>query len=739
MTTNIQREWLFGTMREPPGVDVGRSVVAKNATLFENPREPLLRRQRSEEDIAHAKRLFVRQGMFAKKENQSETLPKPRGKSPLSKIRLTTTGQPCYHPHLDVIRARIAMSPYTTKYKSDYTEEVLDLMNKTNLMSEAGAAGEYQISELTKEEINSKFEKIRTHIHPFSHVNTYKDPVSTVYNHRFPISPERIETVREQKEARRVQEEKEKQRKAIAHDKVLRNASCDLHLAESFFSLPNDRVNISQFIHDTDRIYLKLGASSASNLMKTTTSTTTSTKPRPRPTSAKLSQSKSMAIASRIIEEANKAASKTAVETTRSSAVSTTAIDSVAGDERMIDAEGEDNVVASFVANAIKIATLTVAGDESMIDAEVKDNSVAAFVANVIKIATLTVAGEHSSTVQPPNSKESTMLQKGDQQQPKTVLKSPHAMDDIERSYLRLGPPTINPPGPPTLLANKSSIHTAVVSAVASEKRSRKLRPVSAGALATHTWTGNEKWNHVTRTSSLSNSKPVETANGGTFQENEFQETTPEMMNPVHPVVVARIPSNLTVDIESHHDERDSIPPLTNDTTGFVYAQYPRTNADNADMSKEELVDSLADFFAQKRSIRRSSLSNRVPCKPANEISLEKGPTLQPLTPIAGPTFGIVTPLLGPAPAHHIVNGAINQQHQHLDVFGDSVGYKGMTSADRLRVSTARASRPSSALPATASSLRWQGPPGLGPGVKKKSSRDKRFVPHLPRQRVDII
>lgn len=733
MTTSIQREWLFGTMREPPGVDVGRSVVAKNATLFENRPEPPLRRQRSEEDIAHAKRLFIRQGMFVKKDNQSKKVSKQRSKSPVSKIRLATTGQACYHPHLDVIRARIAMSPYTTEYKSDYSEEVLDLMNKTNLMSEEGAAGEYQITELTKKEINSKFEKIRTHIHPFSHVNTYKDPVSTVYNHRFPISPERIETVREQKEARRLQEEKEKQRKAIAHDKVLRNASSDLHLAESFFSLPTDRVNISQFLHDPDRVYLKLGDS-----FKTAAGTTKS-----RATSAKLSQSKSMAIATRIIEEAEEAA-------LRARNQSTHVVDAEPDDKTGLIGL-EDNLVASIVAEVIKLATITVSGvsvEDKNCSSSTSDTSIAmtskiatTIVTEAIKVATSAVCGiepedkivtliesdsgrikDKVDNALPMASNVGPKSRLVDQQQLKTtVLMSPHAMDDIERSYLRLGPPTINPPGPPALLSDRDSIATAAANAVEFEKRYMKLRPVSAGATVRRT---GKKWNQGTMTSSTSQQKEI---TDDLFRSVDVEGTASHQVTQL-----ARVVSNLTVDVDSH-DDGDHVPPSNDDTDHFyAQTQFPM----KVDMSSEEFVDSLADFFAQKRFLRRSTLSGAgtFQRESSKSTGMEKGPSLQPLTPVAGPTFGIVTPL---GPAQLPSNTTLKQPSQQpVDgLVHAGMGFKGMTSADRLRLSTARASRPSSALPATASSLHWQGPLI----TKKKSNRDKRFVPHQPRQRVDII
>jgi hypothetical protein len=264
MTAGIQREWLYGTIREP-NTDVGHEVITKHAdggVLSKRLLLPL-RPHRSVEDIAENNSLFKRQGMFAQKTNRAKSATGSRRKadggpqkSPPSSprdLKLGNNGKKVYHPHIEIIKARVAMSPYYTRRIDGYSSEVLQLMDHTNLLSENGVKDKHTVTELEENDINQRFEQVLAHtqqfvqdIHAVQHV--------AYQGLRYQVNEEMLQSVRKHTDERREQEMLKDQRKQ-KHRKYLTtvkhsHTSDEIELAHAYFRL-NDLVLDSALPHDT--------------------------------------------------------------------------------------------------------------------------------------------------------------------------------------------------------------------------------------------------------------------------------------------------------------------------------------------------------------------------------------------------------------------------------------------------------------------------------------------------------
>jgi hypothetical protein len=270
MTTGVQREWLYGTIREQHK-DFAREVVDKYAVhgVLRSQEHVPIRARRSTDEIAEANSLFKRQGMFksgkmARSTKQPAAAPvavaatvaaaepdtttnvlqyadNHRVSSPRTELKVGTSGKKVYHPHIDIVMARVAMSPYYTRRADSYTPEVLQLMDKTNLLSEMGVAGKHEVTELNEQEIGHRFEQVLAHTQQFVQ-GMLTVPGVTYQELRFPINEEILTSVREKQHSKRDQQVKEKEQRQRLRLQVFGNSgsSSEMDLARSYFGLGVD-------------------------------------------------------------------------------------------------------------------------------------------------------------------------------------------------------------------------------------------------------------------------------------------------------------------------------------------------------------------------------------------------------------------------------------------------------------------------------------------------------------------
>lgn len=173
MATQAEREWIFGTSREPV-IEIAREIVKRDKIGLLHTRCPSPLERRRPRTKVRPSDLF--EGAFRSRHVNKNSKPKKVKEGVTEEVIM---GKKYYHPHLQIVKARLALSPYLTKPQSDYSNETLNLMDVTKIPIPDPDAEEEEppprpVISLSEKEVLKSFKHVMTF-----NMSYAKEPPST--------------------------------------------------------------------------------------------------------------------------------------------------------------------------------------------------------------------------------------------------------------------------------------------------------------------------------------------------------------------------------------------------------------------------------------------------------------------------------------------------------------------------------------------------------------------------------